>query len=338
MKASGSHLLSSGGSTPPVALISAAMLEPFTKAFVARGGDKKALMSRVGLRESDFEAEFLPAKRLWEYIECASEALGDRHFGYVIGSNTPAPSLPNLSVLEPTEITLGERLSKLVIDARRLTNQAVYSLSHDAVSATLKQRRRFRPYRAPTQSDGFFAGFILRLMRDCVGPRFDGSQILIRLSDLKAIPNSALPRSSLITSGSHGVTFRFPSEWLLLGDEGRHNQNHPVASVNEFDFLPVLRREIKARVSSPHLKLADLSNIFSFSDRSLQKALAARGTSFRRELDLVREERAKDMLSSSDLPISKIARAVGFTAATSFTRSFQKWTGLTPTEYRLPTE
>ena len=80
------------------------MLKPFTDTFVARGGDKEALMSRVGLRESDFEAEFLPAKRLWEYIECASETLRDRHFGFAIGSETPAPSLPNLSVIEPAEI------------------------------------------------------------------------------------------------------------------------------------------------------------------------------------------------------------------------------------------
>lgn len=49
---------------------------------------------------------------------------------------------------------------------------------------------------------------------------------------------------------------------------------------------------------------------------------------------LVRVERAKVLLVSTDLSIQKISEQLGFTTRSYFTRTFREETGITPTEYR----
>lgn len=70
------------------------------------------------------------------------------------------------------------------------------------------------------------------------------------------------------------------------------------------------------------------------SGRSLQRALAAEGTSYRAVVDSVLEEMAKRMLRSGDRSLQEIARELGFSDATAFHRAFKRWTAMTVQEYR----
>ena len=48
----------------------------------------------------------------------------------------------------------------------------------------------------------------------------------------------------------------------------------------------------------------------------------------------VRVEHAKQLIEQHDMPISRIAAAVGYHNRRSFQRAFKKWTGITPTEFK----
>lgn len=71
------------------------------------------------------------------------------------------------------------------------------------------------------------------------------------------------------------------------------------------------------------------------SVRSLQKSLKAEGTSYRKLLQEVRKEVACDHLRQEELSVSEIAYLLGFSEVSVFSRNFRKWTGTTPSEYRL---
>ncbi|QJW97881.1 hypothetical protein FTUN_5461 [Frigoriglobus tundricola] len=47
-----------------------------------------------------------------------------------------------------------------------------------------------------------------------------------------------------------------------------------------------------------------------------------------------RIERSRSMLSNSDTPLSEVALLLGFSDQSHFCRTFKKWTGLSPLEYR----
>ncbi|MDX2032145.1 MAG: helix-turn-helix transcriptional regulator [Blastocatellia bacterium] len=49
----------------------------------------------------------------------------------------------------------------------------------------------------------------------------------------------------------------------------------------------------------------------------------------------IRERRARGMLANTDIPIKTIARDLGFDTPSNFARSFKRWTGASPSAFRL---
>jgi AraC-like DNA-binding protein len=71
-----------------------------------------------------------------------------------------------------------------------------------------------------------------------------------------------------------------------------------------------------------------------FSPRNLQRKLKSMHKSYAQILDDVRAQTAQYYLRDPDLPVGVIAGSVGFEEASSFTRAFKRWTGISPTQYR----
>jgi AraC-like DNA-binding protein len=70
------------------------------------------------------------------------------------------------------------------------------------------------------------------------------------------------------------------------------------------------------------------------SERTLHRQLAREGISYGALVDNTREEQARYLLSTSSLSLERIAELVGFGEATSFSRAFKRWTGMSPMVYR----
>ena len=63
------------------------------------------------------------------------------------------------------------------------------------------------------------------------------------------------------------------------------------------------------------------------SERTLRRRLHEEGNSFQQLLDQVRFQLSKEYLRNTQLPISEIARLVGFSDSPNFRRSFKRWSG-----------
>lgn len=70
------------------------------------------------------------------------------------------------------------------------------------------------------------------------------------------------------------------------------------------------------------------------SERTLRRRLTAEGKNFQSLLDQVRYQLSKEYLNNTKLPISEIARLVGFSDSTNFRRSFKRWSGALPSSLR----
>ncbi len=82
------------------------------------------------------------------------------------------------------------------------------------------------------------------------------------------------------------------------------------------------------------VSLSDVAAELGYSARGLRRQLERSGTSYRKLVDQVREQRARNLLSGSMQPIKAIAGALGFESSSNFARSFKRWTGLTPKAFR----
>ncbi len=72
----------------------------------------------------------------------------------------------------------------------------------------------------------------------------------------------------------------------------------------------------------------------AMSVRNLQKKLEKENTTYRAIFTEVSKKLAMSYLENKELSISEIAYLLGFSEPSVFHRSFKRWTGQTPTEYR----
>lgn len=78
----------------------------------------------------------------------------------------------------------------------------------------------------------------------------------------------------------------------------------------------------------------DVASSVSMSVSTLRRRLQEEGTSFQRIKDDCRKEAALTYMNSPQLAINDVARLMGFDEPSAFFRSFKKWTGMTPGDYR----
>ncbi|WP_437615199.1 AraC family transcriptional regulator [Sorangium sp. So ce834] len=95
-----------------------------------------------------------------------------------------------------------------------------------------------------------------------------------------------------------------------------------------------VRALIGERLDRGEVDQARIARALGMSTRSLQRALKDLGTSFTAQLDEARRGKAIELLRRRDLALQEIAFLLGYGEPRHFYRSFRRWTGTTPGEYR----
>lgn len=73
----------------------------------------------------------------------------------------------------------------------------------------------------------------------------------------------------------------------------------------------------------------------NLTERTFMRHLQAEGTSYQQLLDEVRQERACWLLENTDTTVEAIAHALGYEDASNFSRTFKRWCGQTPRDFKL---
>lgn len=94
------------------------------------------------------------------------------------------------------------------------------------------------------------------------------------------------------------------------------------------------RRALVPLLRQGRATLAALAAQFHVSPRTLQRQLAAAGTSFQILLDDTRRALACEYLADSRLSVADVAVLLGYSEQSAFTRAFRQWLGETPARWR----
>ena len=95
-----------------------------------------------------------------------------------------------------------------------------------------------------------------------------------------------------------------------------------------------LRRLFPSLITMQRASLAETAKAVGLSDRTLNRRLAAEGTSFATLRDESRHTLACQLLESTRMAASDIAVVLGYANCSAFTRAFSRWTGIGPTQWR----
>ena len=100
------------------------------------------------------------------------------------------------------------------------------------------------------------------------------------------------------------------------------------------DFLEQVRRVINSLLPTHNCTSATVAQCMGYSQRTLQRRLASEQTSFQQQLDRVRSELAITYLQEPGFSLTDIGELLGFAESGVFTRSFRRWFGVTPSNWR----
>lgn len=132
---------------------------------------------------------------------------------------------------------------------------------------------------------------------------------------------------------------RFPARDLALPVEGADSESYRrmeylVRRAGPPDFLQQVYRGLRLLMLDNRHSGDDLAQFLAMHRRTLNRRLKAEGTTFQCVLDDVRFEVASHLLLNSQLALDDIAAALGYAAVTPFMRTFRRWSGTTPGQWR----
>ncbi len=185
---------------------------------------------------------------------------------------------------------------------------------------------------------------VIAAMGRIAGPKI----AMIELGLERPLPRDVIPFRKFLCSNIH---FGEEMNWLKV-PRALLDQENPKADVrlfelmdmqcqglhpvygDEHELLQLTREFVTTRLRDEHVALGDVARYFGVSERTLQRRLSEQGTSLNDIKDEVRRELAGKFMTETALSAADVCYRLGYSAPSAFTRSFQRWYGQTPREYR----
>lgn len=116
-------------------------------------------------------------------------------------------------------------------------------------------------------------------------------------------------------------------------------EQHAKTQLEQLTEAPSFKQQVTNSIRQ-HMPLGVIVNQESVAQklntsvRTMQRKLKEEGSSYQQIFDNERRIRAEFLLKHSQCSLVEISQQLGYTEASSFSRSFKVWTGMTPGEFR----
>lgn len=107
-----------------------------------------------------------------------------------------------------------------------------------------------------------------------------------------------------------------------------------LAGVPAHDPIGQLEQVVETTISHPCQGLPMMASILGMASRTFQRRLTECGVSYSRIIRTVRFKMAQRLLRDPQLPVSEVARRLGYANLANFIRAFRTWTGVGPSQFR----
>lgn len=324
----------------------ARLVERTVELAVAEGMNREVLteaagLARLNLADPDSRVPVSTQVALWQLI---AKNIPDPGFGVRGGASLKARDAGLLGYVMSFSATLGAALGRLVRYSRVL---------NDAVGVRLEAPHRQNVAVAVSHPAlGFGLPFavdyrlsaLLSVCRQITGVEIVPAEVAFAYPQ----PGSTFehrrffrcpllfdrPQSKLVFS-QNDLKLSVPrADETLAGYLSSHAETVLRSLVTGESTRERVRSAIWAMLSDGRPTVSRIAAALQLTPRTLQRHLAHEGTSLQRELEEVRKTMAMAMLRDLTTPIDEVAFLLGYAEPSTLFRSFKRWTGITPHQYR----
>ncbi|MGV9414453.1 AraC family transcriptional regulator [Nocardia sp. NPDC003693] len=311
------------------------------------GGDGAALLTRFGISPAAVadDAAIIPAESIGWALEAAATELGCPDFGLRLAARQDTAVLGPLAVAVANAETIG--------DAFDFAARFVFT-HNSGISLRLIDDPEGRPeviglqYRDTAAATGFAqgvglsAGTIHKNLCQMAGANYGLLSIHLPHPPLAPVQLYTEYFGAPVVFESEYTVFRLPRELPARPIAGS-DQTLRAMSV---DYLtrnfPALDHTMSSRVriaieqviTTAKPDIGTVARALIMHERTLQRALAAEGTTFNEVLDITRRDTVYRLLCETDLPMSRITALAGLREQSALTRVVRRWFGTTPQRIR----
>ena len=107
-----------------------------------------------------------------------------------------------------------------------------------------------------------------------------------------------------------------------------------LAQLDNSNIVERVRAAVIQQLPDGHISDGVVAKALYMNVRTLQRRLQKENTTFKTQLNSVRQELADRYIRDSSKSLAEISYLLGFSEMSSFSRAFKRWTGETPSRYR----
>jgi len=331
------------GAAGPIPFIRASALGPFLSFLEDLGApvDRLSRQARLpGLASQDPEA-LLPAFSCYRFVELAARQEKLEDIGVLVGQRVSSFELGAYGAALQDSSTVYEYLQigvKLIgghSSGTRLWLQSEGDML------------RVNQYLIGPVSAGRCSGDLYTLLitintlRQFLGPTWNPGEIRLMAGTEMLLGDRAVFGDAPLITGQRCTSFTVSRSLMQTLVHPPSPATAPGCAVRSGES-PAMPTDLRS--SAEYLILSLLSDGYSgiqataeaagTSPRTLQRRLAEAGVTYAELLSTSRLRVAKNWLTTTDMTIAEISRALGYTVASNFARAFRRQTGLAPAAYR----
>lgn len=323
----------------------AAWSATIARALDSQGLDGTAIAARAGISAKvlgDPEGR-VPREALTNLWQLAVAETGDPAFGLLVARHTLQTTFHALGYAVLASATLREAIERIIRYRRLIGDIIRLRLDDDGDVARFVIDVSAGGGIVPWEAVDACIAVSVRQARQLIGnPDFRPVSIsLQRPRPTDPTPYEQAFRTPIFfAEASAFITYRREDLDRRLhsanAELARRNDEVAAAYVERLAERPVLAKAKQALVEimpSGAPTKTRVAKRMATSPRSLQRVLAAEGTSFSDLLVEVRLMLAKNYLDERRLPVTEIAFLLGFADTSAFSRAFRRWTGVAPSDW-----
>jgi AraC-like DNA-binding protein len=312
------------------------------RALEAAGCESTALLAEAGfdLKALDGPTVRCPLTQTARLWGLAVAATGDPAFGIKVASHIKQTTFHALSYGLSASSTLKEAFERV---------QRYCHVASDAIEYEFS--RRGSEYHfviepagpvADESVDALVAAH-LRMCRSLIGHDYSPLRIEFRRARPARIEDFERLLRAPLEFGAARTRLVFDCDAIERPLDGgnpelaRHNDAIALQYLSQIErgnLQGRVRDVLTQRLAQGEPSQEDVAELLNMSARTLQRRLGDVGTTYKEILDETRRVLALAYLSAPRHSVSDITYLLGFSAGSSFTRAFRRWTGQSPSDWR----
>jgi AraC-like DNA-binding protein len=318
-------------------------LIPFINFFNEIGAPKERY-----LREAKIPAAYrdppnapVPLHSAYRFLEKAAHTEGVKNSGLIVGQNTSLDDIGPYGYIIQQSNTIYEYLQKgIQLIESQSSGLKFWLSSHDG-------ELRFNTYASGnsdygrSQAEMHSLIITVNTLRKMVSEQWTPKELNLSKIHTEKLPEiEALADTQITVEGNHSW-FVLPRSMLSMSFQRNDEDSLSSGTIEQYlnsslpvDFLIAIKHIVEMLLLQGQSKIELAAEAAGMTVRTLQRRLTESGISYTQLVNTARVDIAARWLQAGELTITEIARILGYTDASNFTRAFRRQTGMTPQAFR----